>query len=66
MTTMEEFAVIEARLGWLEQYLRAKPITDDRVSMDGVIDALSCARALVAELASIGREPEGSSALATG
>ena len=55
MTTMEEFALIEARLGWLEGRLREGTLADDADAMGGAIDALACARALIAELASIGR-----------
>jgi hypothetical protein len=61
MTTMEEFALIEIRLGWLEQQLRTGTLVPDQSAIQGAIDALACARALIAELAVIGSgssEPE--------
>jgi len=64
MTTMEEFALIEARLGWLEASLRGGTLAGDADAMAGAIDALACARALIAELASIGRGSQASDPLA--
>jgi len=64
MTTMEEFALIEARLGWLEGRLRDGTLVGDADAMGGAIDALACARALIAELASIGRGSQAPDTLA--
>jgi len=64
MTTMEEFALIEARLGWLEGRLRDGTLAGDADAMGGAIDALACARALIAELASIGRGSQAPDTLA--
>lgn len=61
MTTMDEFALIESRLAWLEAHLRTQPVSDEDLPMASAIEALSCARALIVELSSIGRGQQSSS-----
>lgn len=59
MTSMEEFDFIAAQLEWLERHLReaAGPATDSR--MEGALNSLACARAVIAELAEIGHQSDG-------
>lgn len=64
MSTMEEFALIEAQLCWLEEHLREQPQADDGGQMRGAIEALSCARALITELSSMGNAPVDATAAA--
>ena len=66
MTTMDEFALIESRLAWLEAHLRAQPVSDEDLPMASAIEALSCARALIVELSSIGRGQQSSSVATPG
>jgi len=54
MNTLEEFALIESQLRWLEGHLREQPEVNDGGQMRGAIEALSCARALIEELSTIG------------
>jgi hypothetical protein len=54
MSTVEEFALIESQLRWLEGHLRQQPQADDSGQMQGAIEALCCARALITELSNIG------------
>ena len=63
---MDEFALIESRLAWLETHLRTQPSSDHDVPMAAAIEALSCARALIVELSSIGRGRQSSSAATAG
>jgi hypothetical protein len=57
MTTMEEFALIESQLGWLEDHLRKQALPANGVLMLDALDALACARALIAQLSNIGKSP---------
>ena len=62
MTSIEEFAFIAAQLEWLEQRLREQPLTADRSRMDGALNALACARAVIVQLSNIGsalQQPDG-------
>ena len=54
MSTVEEFVLIESQLRWLEGHLREKSPADDSGQMQGAIEALACARALIKELSDIG------------
>jgi hypothetical protein len=56
MTSMEEFSFIAAQLAWLEGHLRrsTEPEADSR--MESALNALACARAVIAELAHIGSD----------
>ena len=63
MNTIEEFVLIESQLRWLEGHLREQPKANDDGQMQGAIEALSCARALITELSSMGSTP--ADALAT-
>lgn len=54
MTSMEEFNFIAAQLEWLEGHLRSLPTVEHDSRMDGALNALACARAVIAELAHIG------------
>ncbi len=54
MSTVEEFVLIESQLRWLEGHLRDQPQADDSGQMQGAIEALACARALITELSIIG------------
>ena len=53
MTSMEEFNFIAAQLEWLEGHLRSSPAVEHDSRMDGALNALACARAVIAELAHI-------------
>ncbi len=60
MTSMEEFNFIAAQLEWLEEHLRsagANAATMDS-RMEGALNSLACARAVIAELAHIGSGAE--------
>jgi hypothetical protein len=59
MTSMEEFAFISAQLGWLEAQLRALPPVERDGRMEGAINALTCARAVIDTLDRVGRAAEG-------
>lgn len=61
MSTLEEFALIESQLRWLEGHLRQLPEANDGGQMQGAIEALSCALALVEELSTIGNATEDGS-----
>lgn len=56
MTSVEEFAFISAQLEWLEDHLRAQGPSAKNGRMDGALDALACARAVIVELAHIGTD----------
>lgn len=62
MSTLEEFALIESQLRWLEDHLRGQPNADDGGRMLGAIEALSCARALITELSIMGNAPTDATA----
>ncbi len=57
MTTMEEFTFIAAQLEWLEVHLCSQPPSAEPARMDSALAALSCARAVINELAHIGGVP---------
>jgi hypothetical protein len=55
MDSAEEFSFIVSQLEWLEQHLRnggTHGLPPDR--LEGALNALACARAVMAELAQIG------------
>lgn len=54
MTSMEEFNFIAAQLEWLEAHLRSPGTTAVDSRMESALNALACARAVIAELAHIG------------
>jgi hypothetical protein len=57
MDSVEEFAFIASQLEWLEQHLReAAPPQGQDGRMEGALNALACARAVIAELAHISVE----------
>jgi hypothetical protein len=64
MTSMEEFNFIAAQLEWLEGHLRtaAGAAIDSR--MESALNSLACARAVIVELSTIGREGTSGSSLA--
>lgn len=53
MTSLEEFSFIAAQLDWLEQRLRALPLDADAGRMEGALNALACARAVIVQLSNI-------------
>jgi hypothetical protein len=53
MDSVEEFSFIVSQLEWLEQHLRSGSPADAG-RMEGALNALACARAVMAELAHIG------------
>lgn len=65
MSTLEEFALIESHLRWLEEHLREQPKANDGGRMLGAIEALSCARALITELSIMGNAPADATATET-
>ncbi|MDL2338313.1 MAG: hypothetical protein QFE16_10765 [Pseudomonadota bacterium] len=54
MTSIEEFAFIAAQLEWLERRLREQPLAVDPSRMEGALNALACARAVIVQLSNIG------------
>lgn len=58
MTSMEEFNFIAAQLEWLEGHLREGASASPDGRMEGALNALACARAVIAELAQIGSGAE--------
>ncbi|MFM9916330.1 MAG: hypothetical protein ACKVOX_11025 [Rhizobacter sp.] len=54
MTSIEEFSFIAAQLEWLEQRLRVQPLDSDPSRMEGALNALACARAVIVQLSNIG------------
>ncbi len=54
MTSIEEFAFIAAQLEWLERRLREQPLAADSTRMEGALNALACARAVIVQLSNIG------------
>lgn len=53
MTSLEEFSFIAAQLDWLEQRLRAQPLDAEASRMEGALNALACARAVIVQLSNI-------------
>lgn len=64
MTSIEEFSFIAAQLEWLEQHLRSLPAGEGGSRMEGAVNALACARAVIDELAHIGAGLDSPPALA--
>jgi len=58
MTSMEEFAFIAAQLEWLEGHLRSQVTTAEPARMESALNALTCAQAVITELAHIGAAAE--------
>ena len=54
MTSVEEFAFIAAQLEWLESQLRDRSLDMSSSRMEGAVNALACARAVIVELSNIG------------
>jgi hypothetical protein len=54
MTSVEEFAFIAAQLEWLEAGLRDRSLDMSSSRMEGAVNALACARAVIVELSNIG------------
>lgn len=54
MPQIEEFSFIAAQLEWLEGYLRKLPASQESSRLEGAVNALSCARAVMVELDHIG------------
>jgi hypothetical protein len=54
MTSVEEFAFIAAQLEWLESQLRERSLDMSSSRMEGAVNALACARAVIIELSTIG------------
>lgn len=54
MTSYEEFRFIAAQLNWLERQLHAHPLPVDIGSMQRAMEALTCAKAVIEELVTIG------------
>lgn len=54
MTSMEEFAFIAAQLEWLVGHLRSQPPGAEPARMESALNALTCAQAVITELAHIG------------
>jgi hypothetical protein len=54
MTSVEEFAFIAAQLEWLESQLRDRSLDTSSSRMEGAVNALACARAVIIELSNIG------------
>lgn len=53
MTSIEEFSFIAAQLEWLERRLRDQPLDADASRMEGALNALACARAVIVQLSNI-------------
>ena len=53
MTSVEEFSFIAAQLEWLEERLRAQPLEVEASRMEGALNALACARAVIVQLSHI-------------
>lgn len=53
MTSVEEFSFIAAQLEWLERRLRDQPLAADASRMEGALNALACARAVIVQLSNI-------------
>ena len=53
VTHLEEFSFIAAQLDWLEQRLRAQPLDAEASRMEGALNALACARAVIVQLSNI-------------
>ena len=53
MTSLEEFSFIAAQLEWLEARLRQQPPAVEDARLDGALNALACARAVIDQLARI-------------
>lgn len=60
MTTSDEFAFIAQQLEWLEQHVRGLPPAKEAARLEGALNALTCARAVIVELSTIGRGAAGS------
>jgi hypothetical protein len=65
MTTSDEFTFIALQLEWLEAYVRAQPPAEEAARLEGALNALVCARAVIAQLSTIGKEAGSAPALAT-
>ena len=59
MTTSDEFAFIAQQLEWLEQHVRSLPAAKEAARLEGALNALTCARAVIVELSTIGRDAVG-------
>lgn len=57
MTSVEEFVFIAAQLAWLEAQLRTQTAAQNS-RMEGALNALACARAVISELGYIGKSSE--------
>ena len=64
MTTSDEFAFIAQQLEWLEQHVRSLPPAKEAARIEGALNALTCARAVIVELSTIGRDAAGPAQLA--
>ena len=64
MTTSDEFAFIAQQLEWLEHHVRAQPAVQEAARLEGALNALTCARAVIVELSVIGRDTGSGPALA--
>ena len=53
MTSLEEFSFIANQLEWLEARLRQQPPAVEDARLDGALNALACARAVIDQLARI-------------
>ncbi len=54
MATYEEFRFVAAQLAWLERQLQDQPLAVDNGTMQGAMDALVCARAVIDQLVDMG------------
>jgi hypothetical protein len=54
MTSMEEFAFIASQLEWLEAHLRSQAPEAEAGRMEGALNALACAHAVIVELGHLG------------
>ena len=59
---VEEFAFIAKQLQWLDDHLRAQPQGVPDARMASALNALTCAQAVITELALIGRTPVNAAA----
>lgn len=57
MTNVEEFVFIAAQLAWLEAHLRSQAAAQNS-RMEGALNALACAQAVISELGCLGRSAE--------
>lgn len=55
MTNVDEFSLIAEQLAWLDRHVRAGSAAGQDDRLDEALKALTCARAVIEELAQIGR-----------